>query len=188
MLKVELNFRLEDSVFWTDSTSVIKYIKNEDRRFHTFVANRISTIREASEPWQWRHVCSKDNPADDASRGLMVAHFLQTTRWWEGPIFMWKQEEDWPNTALDASMNPDDQEVRREATTNAIKVCDLVKPTDQLISCFSDWRKLKRTATWFLRLKAVLLEKARWRKQLVIQSEETGRSRTRQNDGQKGSL
>lgn len=187
MLKLELNFRLEDSVFWTDSTSVIKYIKNEDRRFHTFVANRISTIREASEPWQWRHVCSKDNPADDASRGLTAADFLQTTRWWEGPTFLWEQEEDWPNTALDASLNPDDQEVRREATTNAINVCDLVKPTDQLVSYFSDWRKLKRTAAWFLRLKAVLLERARWRKllkePLVIQSEETSQSSSRQTDG-----
>lgn len=81
MLKEELKWAFEHSVFWTDSTSVLKYIKNEDRRFHTFMANRTSTIREASEPWQWRHVGSKDNPADDASRGLKVASFLTTSRW-----------------------------------------------------------------------------------------------------------
>lgn len=64
LLKAELDVQVEDSVFWTDSTSVLKYLNNEDRRFHTFVANRISTIREASEPSQWRHVGSKDNPAE----------------------------------------------------------------------------------------------------------------------------
>lgn len=130
--------------------------------FHTFVANRISTIQEVSEPWQWRHVHSKDNPVDDALRGLKVTSFLQTSRWWESPTFLWKQ----PNTILDVSLNPDDPEMRGEATSNVINVCDSVKPTDQLIGYFSDWRKLKRIAAWFLRLKAVLLEKARWRKWL----------------------
>lgn len=45
MLKAELQIQLDESVFWTDSTSVLKYINNEDRRFHTFVANRISAIQ-----------------------------------------------------------------------------------------------------------------------------------------------
>lgn len=146
MLKEELKWTFEGSVFWTDSTSVLKYIKNEDRRFHTFVANRISTVRESSEPWQWRHVGSKDNPADDASRGLKVAGFLKTSRWWEGPAFLWRHEEDWPNDAFDVSLSADDKEVKREAAMNAINVCNAVTPTDQLISYFSDWKRLKKAA------------------------------------------
>lgn len=46
MLKAELKVHLEDSVLWTDSTSVLKYLNNEDKRFHTF---------ETSEPSQWVH-------------------------------------------------------------------------------------------------------------------------------------
>lgn len=80
MLKAELNVHLEDSVFWTDSTSVLKYLNNEDKQFHTFVANRVATIRETSEPSQWRHVSTKDNPADDASRGIKVPDFLKNNR------------------------------------------------------------------------------------------------------------
>lgn len=177
MLKGELKWTFEPSMFWTDSTSVLKYISNEDRRFHTFVANRVSTIRESSKPWQWRHVCSKDNPADDASRGLKVAGFLKTSRWWKGPAFLWKQEEDWPNNAVDVSLSVEDQEVKREAATNAINVCDAVTSTDQLIRYFSDWRRLKRAVAWFLRLKSILMEKVRWRKQLkgtkTLQSSKT---------------
>lgn len=36
----ELRLQLQDSVFWTDSTSVLKYIKNETSRFRVFVVNR----------------------------------------------------------------------------------------------------------------------------------------------------
>lgn len=42
MLKKELKIQLDNSVFWTDSMTVLKYIKNEDKRFKTFVANRVS--------------------------------------------------------------------------------------------------------------------------------------------------
>lgn len=52
------------SIFWTDSTIVLRYIKIETNRYHTFVANRIAVIRDGSEPDQW----SGDmNPADDGS-------------------------------------------------------------------------------------------------------------------------
>jgi hypothetical protein len=39
MLRDELDLPLAESYFWTDSTSVLKYIRNENSRFHTFVAN-----------------------------------------------------------------------------------------------------------------------------------------------------
>ncbi|XP_038565592.1 uncharacterized protein LOC119896177 [Micropterus salmoides] len=70
MLLKELQLPLQRSVFWTDSTTVLKYIFNETKRFHTYVANRVSTIRESTDKDQWRYVNTKDNPADEASRGL----------------------------------------------------------------------------------------------------------------------
>ncbi|XP_067451997.1 uncharacterized protein [Thunnus thynnus] len=44
MLQSELELPLKPSNFWTDSTSVLKYIKNEDKRFQTFVANRVERV------------------------------------------------------------------------------------------------------------------------------------------------
>lgn len=158
MVKAELNIQLEDSVFWTDSTPVLKYLNNEDRRFHTFVANRMSTIRELSEPSQWRHVSTKNNPADNASRGMKVSDFLKGNRWLKGPTFLWREEEDWPKTVLDVTLDATDKEVRKEATANAIRLCDVSSPTEQLITYFSDWRRLKTAVAWILRLKAMLLE------------------------------
>ena len=54
MLKTELQIPLTASTFWTDSTSVLKFIKSDTQRFHTFVANRVGVIRESTEVAQWR--------------------------------------------------------------------------------------------------------------------------------------
>ena len=96
MLKRELQQELKDSVFWTDSTSVLGYIHNKSRRYHTFVANRVSLICELSQDKLWRYVNSKDNPADDASCGLNIEPFLKSVRWLKGPQFLEKEETDWP--------------------------------------------------------------------------------------------
>lgn len=44
MLKAELPLPTNTSVFWSDSTSVLKYISNDHTRFHTYVANRTSSV------------------------------------------------------------------------------------------------------------------------------------------------
>ena len=84
----EMSFS-EPSVFWTDSMSVLRYVKNESKRFHTFVANRITTIRDGCTPDQWYHVEVAMNPGDHTSRGLSAEAFLYCTEWLLGPEFLW---------------------------------------------------------------------------------------------------
>lgn len=160
MLRTELRIALQESVFWTDSMSVLKYIKNEDKRFHTFVANRVSTIREASKPSQWRYISSKENPADDASRGLRIGDFIGNSRWIGGPGFLCKPEEDWPDTVVDSVIEANDSEVKREVAVNVVNVSDSSTGTNRLIAHFSDWRRLKVAVAWFLKLKEILRNKS----------------------------
>ena len=96
MLTSELHLQLDRSVFWTDSTAVLKYIKNETKRFQTFVANRISAIREVSDVKQWRYINTKDNPADFASRGLTAEALIRSDLWKRGPVFLERAEQEWP--------------------------------------------------------------------------------------------
>ncbi|KAK3737652.1 hypothetical protein QZH41_003414 [Actinostola sp. cb2023] len=56
------------STFWTDSTCVLRYIRNQEKRFQVFVANRVTKILSQSEETQWRYVDTASNPADEASR------------------------------------------------------------------------------------------------------------------------
>ena len=88
------------SIFWTDSTVVLHYVKNETRRYHTFAANRVAVILDGSEPRQWKHVCGDMNTADDASRGLTDHIFLRQKGWLLGPEFLWKPEHMWPADGL----------------------------------------------------------------------------------------
>ena len=74
MMKEELE--ISEDIYWTDSTTVIKYVNNEQARFQTFVANRVQAIRDRTKVDQWKYVDSKDNPADDISRGMEIDNFL----------------------------------------------------------------------------------------------------------------
>lgn len=166
MLRAELELPLDQSTFWTDSTSVLKYIKNEDRRFHTFVANRVSAIRGATHVSQWRYINTKDNPADYASRGMKVKDLLDGGSWIEGPRFLFGLEEDWPSDITEVTIAADDVEVKRDAMVNIITTQESLNATDQLLSYFSDWGKLKVSVAWFLKWKRILLQLSQRRKEL----------------------
>ena len=66
MLKSELDVEITDSVFWSDSMAVLRYINNSSSRFQTFLANRLSVIHDGSNLEQWHYVATKLYPADIA--------------------------------------------------------------------------------------------------------------------------
>ena len=43
-LQEEFRLKFDKTVFWSDSTAPLQYIKNEDKRFYTFVANLLVVI------------------------------------------------------------------------------------------------------------------------------------------------
>ena len=91
LLRKELNMEDVQEFFWTDSKVVLGYINNDARRFHVFVANRITRIKESTDPSQWRHVSSEENPADHVSRGLKAKDLI-ASNWFTGPDFLWREE------------------------------------------------------------------------------------------------
>ena len=70
LIKKELNLGNITERFWTDSQVVLVYIGSTTKRFKVFVANRVQKIQEHSDVNQWKYVKGRDNPADNASRGL----------------------------------------------------------------------------------------------------------------------
>ena len=166
LLRKELQMELADSVFWTDSTSVLKYINNKTARFRTFVANRVAAIVKVSHAHQWRYVNSVNNPADMASRGLTVKTFLKKAIWVSGPQFLLRPQEEWPqNPDCLEEISDKDSEVK-SMTVNAAQITpDEVDATTRFITYFSSWTGLKKAAAWMLRLKGLLLERCRRKKQ-----------------------
>ncbi len=163
----ELHMTLLDSIFWTDSTSVLKYVKNETSGFRTSVANRVSEILKASYPDQWRYVSTLSNPADLASRGLGVKSLLKDELWLCGPQFLPLSEEQWPiNPGSPGELSEqDDREFKTSIVANAV-TAEEVDSVSQLIDRTSSWNRLKRVMGWVLRFKNTLL--SLWRKRREV--------------------
>ena len=121
MLKKELDLKISEEVYWTDSQVVLGYLANKNKQFHTFVANRIQTVHELSDISQWRYVPSKDNVADLASRGVSASKFSSDSEWLTGPKFLWSKIEKTPQKVFPVS--EDDIEVKKvKIKTNATVV------------------------------------------------------------------
>ena len=154
-LQRELGLQDVEEIFWSDSQVVLRYINNDVRRFHVFVANRIQQIRNHSEPEQWRYVISKDNPADSASRGL----FPSELSWLTGPVFLWERNLPRVDQIKHSSeLSPDDPELKRvrivAATTVTVNAMGMVDYWER----FSSWTRLRRVAALCLIYRKRLLD------------------------------
>ncbi|XP_045122632.1 uncharacterized protein LOC123511083 [Portunus trituberculatus] len=143
----EVSIPVTSSVFWTDSRIVLQYIASPTRRFHTFVANRLGTIHRLSLPHQWRHVCSEDNSADDATRGLTARELIVGGRWKGGPGFLYQSELSWPPMFSHSYDIEGDPEVRKEITFLAVETQDN-GAVDKLLLRYSSWYTLQRAVAW----------------------------------------
>ena len=111
LLEKELHVDEVTHHFWTDSKVVLAYIANESSRFHVYVANRVQTIRNHSEPHQWHHIPTEQNPADLASRGCTASELVRNEMWFNGPRILWEPEL--PHIACNTELAEDDLEVRK---------------------------------------------------------------------------
>ena len=78
LLRRELEIPINKEYFWKDSIVVLGYISNNSKKFKIFVANKSQFIRENADRKQWFYVPTKENPADDSSRGLKDVHSEKT--------------------------------------------------------------------------------------------------------------
>ena len=160
-LQEELEYDQVDEFFWTDSKVVLGYINNEARRFHTFVANRVQQIRDHTSLEQWLYIDTKNNPADDASRGLSAKSLVERKRWINGPAFLWNNEDSWKTPDLEHNMiklAPDDKEVKK-VSIFATAVKEEPISLLQRLEYFSDWFRAKRAIAVCRRYLYALLER-----------------------------
>ena len=156
--------------FWTDSTTVLKYIKNETTRYHVFVANRLAVIHDGSSTDQWRFVPSKQNPADYASRGMDEKDVSKTEMWTQGPAFLWESPDEWPEAPDTGTVTEADPEVKT-LTTKAVEREEAGEdPIKKLSAHYSSWTRLRRGVAWIQKTIQVLNRKA----QNKSKSPETG--------------
>ena len=141
MISREIDYKIGEEVFWTDSKIVLGYIQNEAKRFSVFVGNRVQVIKDQSTTEQWRHVSSEQNPADEGSRGCSVKKLTSgTSMWLTGPAFLWKSEL--PTREQPPSLDPEDPEIKKTTVLDT-RAKDVTLSSINLEK-FSSWTKLKR--------------------------------------------
>ena len=144
LIRNKLEYPIHDTIYWTDSTVVLQYIRSESRRFHTFVANRVATIHDESTPRQWRHVDTCGNPADIASRGAKSSEPRKLELWLHSPNFLLKEEENWPGKPFQLPELPqDDSKCRKCPGRVNVIICG--KMLEPLLSHYSSWGSLLKS-------------------------------------------
>lgn len=88
LLQKELRLKTDQTILWTDSTTVLTWLQSESCRFKIFVGTRVAEIQELTSLQAWHYVDSARNPADDITRGKTLKELVE------------------PNKGLHSSVNP----------------------------------------------------------------------------------
>ena len=152
-LRTEMNIHFDGSYFWSDSKVVLGYIKNESSRFHVFVANRVSQIRDLTNPDMWNYVSTDCNPADLLTRTKWVSNKTLDQKWFHGPHWLSEYKCNWPSDEHESNVivDTEDPEVKTKIVSHTA-VCQF---DDDLIfrasSHYSNWYKMRRAVAWLCR-------------------------------------
>ena len=144
----QLDVTVDRIFMWTDSMIALGYIRNRNRRFKTYVANRLAIVHENSDIDDWRHVPSAENPADLASRGITASNSDEVAFWQQGPAFLLSTEKSWPKQP---SRHP---EVDQEDPEAKAEVLMTDGTHDNVIGRFSAWNRAQRVVAWMLRFRS----------------------------------
>lgn len=105
----ELEIEIVKRVFWSDSKTVLCWLKSDPKRYNAFVANRLGEIDELTAISEWRWIPSKKNVADDATR--WKAEVSAECRWLKGPEILFEPESELPELPEDSSKDSEPNEV-----------------------------------------------------------------------------
>ncbi|KAG7300640.1 hypothetical protein JYU34_014941 [Plutella xylostella] len=89
------DIRPNQRFFWTDSSTVLQWLRSDPRSYKPYVAHRLGELDELAAPAEWRHVPSRLNAADVATRPDAPPLALADA-WFQGPAFLRRPEEEWP--------------------------------------------------------------------------------------------
>jgi hypothetical protein len=142
--------QIDDLFAWTDFTTALVWIRSSPHRWDTFVANRTSQIQELTTPSIWRHVPTKLNPADCASKGLFPSELENHSLWWTGPLYLLDPPSKWPGATFHS---PEDQTTKplEKTKQDTVLHINLQCSIQNVLTRFSSFNKILRVIAYCLR-------------------------------------
>ncbi len=104
----------------------------------------MSAINELIPSEYWKHVSTRHNPADLASRGVNPTALISSSLWWEGPPWLKRPPVQWPSSNY---INPNPVP-KLKATIAIVKP---PPPANPLWAKFLSLNKLVRVIVWVRR-------------------------------------
>ncbi|XP_062541336.1 uncharacterized protein LOC134209365 [Armigeres subalbatus] len=127
--------RIKRKILWTDSNTVLAWLRADQRRFHQFVAFRVGEILESTDVNDWRKVPSKWNVSDEATKWGNGPDASEESRWLRGPSFLYQDEAEWPGHKEEEWSTA--EEMRNIITIHRCSVTGTVQ-----FERFSKWERL----------------------------------------------
>ena len=176
----EGTLRVDSVHCWSDSQIALWWIWGVNKEFKQFVQNRVMEIRRLVKPAHWDYCPSDNNPADICSRGSLASKLVANRLWWNGPEFLLKDKDAWPNLPVNPDVittDPDtwfqlkkesssNQRKQRNSTVLANVVADRLTTERKLnLDCiiplkgFSSLQRLVRVTAYVLRFVSNLKRK-----------------------------
>lgn len=146
-----LNFPINRAFYWSDSTIALHWIKGDPYSWNTFVGNRVASIQELCDPKDWFHVVSKSNPADVVSRGLMPDKLINCKMWFNGPNFLYSDDEKWLQDSSKLDCSEEIPERRAVPISMLVKsIPDAICPIAQM-KFVNDYQRMVKTMAYVAR-------------------------------------
>ncbi|XP_055385902.1 uncharacterized protein LOC129614944 [Condylostylus longicornis] len=143
---------------WTDSEIVLAWLGAHPSKWTTFVAYRTADIHHTLGKNIWRHVPSKENPADCASRGMHPPDLINFKMWWNGPKWLQKSESHWPIKIL---LQDTDSEVRKSTLCHNTIINDKeCNEIHELETRYSSFTKLINVTSYIKRFIAKVTKRS----------------------------
>ncbi|XP_058839467.1 uncharacterized protein LOC131694941 [Topomyia yanbarensis] len=129
--------------FWTDSRDVLCWLRSDHRKYSKYVGARVGEILENSELSEWFWVPTKMNVADEGTKWQRIPDISPSSRWFNGPFFMWQQRSSWPPQPMNHGTTT--TEINHSVNLHAVRV-----PVINFAK-YSSWRKLVRVVAYMRR-------------------------------------
>ncbi|XP_065095606.1 uncharacterized protein LOC135717443 [Ochlerotatus camptorhynchus] len=135
-----LTLNIRKRFLWTDSATVLAWLRSDSRRYHQFVSFRVGEILSLTSVDEWHYVPSKLNVADDATKWNSGPSFDPDNRWFQGPTFLRDAKEQWPR---ESAVVVD----KTDAASEELRMVAVHQTADEVVVVerFSKWNRLVRT-------------------------------------------
>lgn len=139
LLRKELTLEINKVTLWSDSTTVLQWLKSESCRYKVFVGTRVTEIQTLTDVQDWRYVDTQNNPADDITRGKSLKELSEESRWNTGPLYLRQPPSQWPKSPI---TDPTEDATELKKATFCGKTAIVENPLQPDLHQYNSWDAL----------------------------------------------